>query len=174
MRFRDNVKPNWCPGCGDYAGTSCFAASGGETGTGTTPTCCRLWHWLRRSAFRVCLCVWYAHNSPAKALPFAQGLKLANPELNVIACGGDGDGMAIGPDLRISCTIRRNVNLTYILMDNHVVTKGRTFTAIGTLKAKTTPTGNIRRLLRLWKWPYLRGQVLSHKVFLPSCRNLPT
>ena len=159
--FRNNVKPNWCPGCGDYASTSCFTASGGETGAGTTPTYYRLWHWLQRSAFRLCLCVWHAYNS-WQSVAFCQGLKLANPELTVIACGGDGDGMAIGLGHTYHA-IRRNVNITYILMDNHVygLTKGQTSPRSDWgFKPRQHRRVTLRRLLRLWKWPYLREQVL--------------
>jgi 2-oxoglutarate ferredoxin oxidoreductase subunit beta len=62
-----------------------------------------------------------------RTLPVATGIKLANPTLTVIAAGGDGDGYGIGLN-HVLHAIRRNVNLTYIVMDNGVYgnTKGQT------------------------------------------------
>ncbi len=78
----------------------------------------------------------YGFNSVhGRALTLATGVKAARPELTVIAVGGDGDGMAIGGNHFIhSC--RRNLDVTYILMDNEIygLTKGQV--------APTTPTGD--------------------------------
>ncbi|HEY8450317.1 MAG TPA: thiamine pyrophosphate-dependent enzyme, partial [Bacillota bacterium] len=61
-----------------------------------------------------------------RVLPFATGAKLANPELTVIAVGGDGDGLGIGAGHFVN-TGRRNLDLTYILFNNEVygLTKGQ-------------------------------------------------
>src|SRR6186713_1169510 len=61
-----------------------------------------------------------------RALPIAQGLKLARPELLVLAAGGDGDGFSIGGG-HLPHAIRRNDDLTYIVMDNQTygLTKGQ-------------------------------------------------
>jgi 2-oxoglutarate ferredoxin oxidoreductase subunit beta len=70
-----------------------------------------------------------------RALTLATGVKVARPELTVIAVGGDGDGLAIGGNhLMHSC--RRNLDVMYILMDNEIygLTKGQV--------APTTPTGD--------------------------------
>ena len=78
-------------------------------------------------------------------LPIAQGLKMANRELTVIASGGDGDGFAIGMGHTIHA-IRRNIDITYIVMDNQIygLTKGQTSprSAAG-FKTKSTPEGSI-------------------------------
>ena len=57
----------------------------------------------------------------------AQGVKMANKDLTVIASGGDGDGYAIGMGHTIHA-LRRNMNMTYIVMDNQIygLTKGQT------------------------------------------------
>jgi 2-oxoglutarate ferredoxin oxidoreductase subunit beta len=70
-----------------------------------------------------------------RALPIATGVKLASPELTVVAVGGDGDGIAIGGNHFLHAA-RRNVDLTYIMMDNEIygLTKGQA--------APTTPTGD--------------------------------
>jgi 2-oxoglutarate ferredoxin oxidoreductase subunit beta len=61
-----------------------------------------------------------------RSLPIAQGIKLANPELLVLVASGDGDGFSIGGG-HVAHVIRRNIDLTYIVMDNQVygLTKGQ-------------------------------------------------
>ena len=61
-----------------------------------------------------------------QVLPFAQGAKLSNPNLEVIVVGGDGDGLGIGAGHFVSAG-RRNVDLLYIVFDNGVygLTKGQ-------------------------------------------------
>jgi 2-oxoglutarate/2-oxoacid ferredoxin oxidoreductase subunit beta len=61
-----------------------------------------------------------------RALPIAQGIKIARPDLLVLVAGGDGDGFSIGGG-HVAHAIRRNVDLTYIVMDNQVygLTKGQ-------------------------------------------------
>jgi 2-oxoglutarate ferredoxin oxidoreductase subunit beta len=73
------------------------------------------------------------HGVHGRGLAIAQGLKVARPELNVIALGGDGDGFSIGGNHFLHAC-RRNVNLVYIAMDNEVygMTKGQA--------SPTTPT----------------------------------
>jgi len=69
----------------------------------------------------------YGFNSVhGRALPIAQGLKIANPDLLVLVAGGDGDGFSIGGG-HVPHAIRRNVDLTYIIMDNQIygLTKGQ-------------------------------------------------
>lgn len=124
--FQNQVKPNWCPGCGDYAVQ--MALQQAAVKLNLEP------HQLALVSGIGCsgriggyLYAYGMHTTHGRALPFAQGVKLANPELTVIACGGDGDGFAIGTAHTIHA-MRRNVNITYILMDNHVygLTKGQT------------------------------------------------
>lgn len=61
-----------------------------------------------------------------RSLPIAQGIKLANPELLVLVASGDGDGFSIGGG-HVPHVIRRNVDLTYLVMDNQIygLTKGQ-------------------------------------------------
>src|SRR6056297_2857706 len=85
------------------------------------------------------------HVTHGRAIPFATGIKLANPELNVIVITGDGDGAAIGGNHLIhGC--RRNIDLTVVLMNNHIygMTSGQfsPMTPTGD-NATTTPYGNI-------------------------------
>ena len=66
------------------------------------------------------------HGVHGRALPTAMGVKMANPELEVIAVGGDGDGFAIGGG-HFPHAARRNVDITYVIMDNQIygLTKGQ-------------------------------------------------
>lgn len=143
-QFRNKVKPNWCPGCGDFsvlaAMQRAFANLGLEpedvaivSGIGCSG---RISGYLNAYGF---------HGIHGRALPIAQGLKLANRDLTVVAAGGDGDGFAIGIGHTIHA-IRRNVDITYIVMDNQVygLTKGQTSprSEVG-FKTKSTPRGSI-------------------------------
>ncbi|HKU47432.1 MAG TPA: thiamine pyrophosphate-dependent enzyme [Burkholderiales bacterium] len=66
------------------------------------------------------------HGVHGRALPAATGLKVARPELTVLVASGDGDGYSIGGNHFLHAC-RRNVDLTYVVMDNHVygMTKGQ-------------------------------------------------
>jgi 2-oxoglutarate ferredoxin oxidoreductase subunit beta len=82
-----------------------------------------------------------------RALPIAQGVKLANPDLLVIVAGGDGDGFSIGGG-HVPHAIRRNVDLTYLVMDNQVygLTKGQLSpTSPQGLRTVTSPLGSLEQ-----------------------------
>jgi 2-oxoglutarate ferredoxin oxidoreductase subunit beta len=80
-----------------------------------------------------------------RALPVATGLKIARPDLTVLVTGGDGDGFSIGGNHFLHAC-RRNVDLTYIVMDNQVygMTKGQASptTAPDWEGSKLTPDGS--------------------------------
>ncbi|WP_028775836.1 2-oxoacid:ferredoxin oxidoreductase subunit beta [Shimazuella kribbensis] len=142
--FRNKVKPNWCPGCGDFTVLAsmqrAFANLGKEpeevaivSGIGCSG---RIAGYVNSYGF---------HGVHGRSLPIAQGLKLANRDLTVVASGGDGDGFAIGMGHTVH-SIRRNVDITYIVMDNQIygLTKGQTSprSEMG-FKTKSTPNGSI-------------------------------
>jgi len=84
------------------------------------------------------------HTAHGRAAAFATGVKMAKPEMNVIVCGGDGDGTAIGGNHFIHAC-RRNINMTYIIMNNFIygMTGGQFSPCTPTGdKASTTPYGN--------------------------------
>src|SRR4029077_4783057 len=70
--------------------------------------------------------VYGVHTLHGRVLTFAQGAKLANPEMTIIAAGGDGDGLGIGAGHFVSAG-RRNVDMAYIVFNNGVygLTKGQ-------------------------------------------------
>ncbi|CDR24444.1 2-oxoacid:ferredoxin oxidoreductase subunit beta [Staphylococcus schweitzeri] len=144
--FRNNVKPNWCPGCGDFSVQAAIQKAAANiglepeevaiiTGIGCSG---RLSGYINSYG---------VHSIHGRALPLAQGVKMANKDLTVIASGGDGDGYAIGMGHTIHA-LRRNMNMTYIVMDNQIygLTKGQTSpsSALGFV-TKTTPKGNIEK-----------------------------
>jgi 2-oxoglutarate/2-oxoacid ferredoxin oxidoreductase subunit beta len=123
--FKSDTKPVWCPGCGDYSVLTSLTRALAElalrpervavvSGIGCSS---------RIPAYTNC---YGFHGVHGRALAVATGLKVSRPDLTVIAAGGDGDGYSIGGNHFLHAC-RRNVNLTYIVMDNHVygMTKGQ-------------------------------------------------
>lgn len=144
--FRNEVKPNWCPGCGHFSIQTAIQRAAANlniepenlaivSGIGCSG---RISGYVNAYGF---------HGVHGRALPVAQGVKLANSQLTVIAAGGDGDGYAIGMGHTIHA-MRRNIDMTYIVMDNQVygLTKGQTSprSAAG-FKTKSTPNGSIEK-----------------------------
>jgi 2-oxoglutarate ferredoxin oxidoreductase subunit beta len=88
----------------------------------------------------------YGFNSVhGRSLPIAQGVKLANPDLLVVVAGGDGDGFSIGGG-HVAHAVRRNINITYLVMDNQVygLTKGQLSpTSPKGLQTVTSPLGSL-------------------------------
>ena len=123
--FKSDLKPIWCPGCGDfgvvqaiYRALSAIARPPHEIAFVSGIGCSS-----RIPGYTTA----YGFNSVhGRALPIAQGLKLANPELLVLVAGGDGDGFSIGGG-HVPHAVRRNMDITYIVMDNQIygLTKGQ-------------------------------------------------
>jgi len=146
--FRNNVKPNWCPGCGDFSIQAAIQRAAANVGL--EPDGLAVISGIgcsgRISGY---INAYGLHGIHGRALPIAQGVKLANRDLTVIASGGDGDGFAIGMGHTVHA-IRRNVNITYIVMDNQIygLTKGQTSPRSGEgFKTKSTPEGSIESTL---------------------------
>lgn len=124
--FRNNVRPNWCPGCGDFSVQASIQRAAANLGLEPDDLALisgigcsgRISGYVNAYGF---------HGTHGRVLPIAQGVKMANRDLTVIAAGGDGDGFAIGLSHTVHA-IRRNMDITYIVMDNQVygLTKGQT------------------------------------------------
>ncbi|MBX9633669.1 MAG: 2-oxoacid:ferredoxin oxidoreductase subunit beta [Magnetospirillum sp.] len=123
--FKSAVKPVWCPGCGDYAVLSSITKAFADlelephqtsvvSGIGCSS---RIPAYTNTYGF---------HTIHGRSLVVAAGLKLARPDLTVLVAGGDGDGFSIGGNHFLHAC-RRNVDLTYVVMDNRVygMTKGQ-------------------------------------------------
>lgn len=123
--FKSATKPIWCPGCGDFTVlgsiTKALAVIGRPpkdvavvSGIGCSS---------RIPAYTSC---YGFHGVHGRSLAAATGLKVARPDLTVLVASGDGDGYSIGGNHFLHAC-RRNVDLTYLVMDNHVygMTKGQ-------------------------------------------------
>ena len=123
--YKGKVKPSWCTGCGNHAVLMALKKAMAQLNYQTHETAivsgigCS-------SRFPFFMSTYGFHSIHGRALPVAIGLKQANPKINVIAVGGDGDGLSIGGNHFIHAG-RKNPNITYIMMDNEIyaLTKGQ-------------------------------------------------
>ena len=171
--FRNNVKPNWCPGCGDFSVQAAIQKAAANiglepeevaiiTGIGCSG---RLSGYI--NAYGV-------HGIHGRALPLAQGVKMANRDLTVIASGGDGDGYAIGMGHTIHA-LRRNMNMTYVIMDNQIygLTKGQTSPSSAPgFVTKSTPKGNIEKNVAPLELALSSGATFVAQGFSSDIKNL--
>ena len=123
--FKSPYKPIWCPGCGDY--TVLSSVTKALASMGVPPKDCAVVSGIgcssRIPAYTTC---YGFHGVHGRSLAAATGLKVARPDLQVLVAGGDGDGYSIGGNHFLHAC-RRNVDMTYLVMDNHVygMTKGQ-------------------------------------------------
>src|SRR5580698_10253312 len=142
--YKGKIHPDWCPGCGDFSVLAALQAALFELG-------------LKPHQVVVVSGIGCSSNLPGfintygmhtlhgRALAVGNGVKLANHDLKVICTGGDGDGFGIGGN-HFTHTMRKNVDLTYIVMDNQIygLTTGQTSpTSRLGMKTKSSPFGNI-------------------------------
>jgi 2-oxoglutarate ferredoxin oxidoreductase subunit beta len=141
--FKTDVHNDWCPGCGDFGIVNAIQMALAEMGVERDKTAIfsgigcsgKTSHYIN---------TYGVHTLHGRVLTFAQGAKIANPEMTIVAVGGDGDGLGIGAGHFVAAG-RRNVNMTYIIFDNGVygLTKGQ---ASPTLKlgeqTKSLPSPN--------------------------------
>jgi 2-oxoglutarate ferredoxin oxidoreductase subunit beta len=123
--YKSDLKPIWCPACGDYGVVQAIYRA--LANVGRPPHEIAFVSGIGCSSRIPGYTTAYGFNSVhGRSLPIAQGIKLANPELLVLVAGGDGDGFSIGGG-HVPHAIRRNVDLTYIVMDNQIygLTKGQ-------------------------------------------------
>jgi 2-oxoglutarate ferredoxin oxidoreductase subunit beta len=141
--FKGRVDPDWCPGCGDFGVLAALKQALAElelqphevmtvSGIGCS------------SNLPGYVNAYGMHTLHGRALAVATGAQLGNHELKIIATGGDGDGFGIGGNHFLH-TLRRNVDLTYLVMDNQIygLTTGQISpTSIKGMKTKSTPFGS--------------------------------
>jgi 2-oxoglutarate ferredoxin oxidoreductase subunit beta len=140
------LKPIWCPGCGDFGVLQALYRA--LMAIGREPHEIAFVSGIGCSSRIPGYTTAYGFNTiHGRALPIAQGIKVANPELLVIAAGGDGDGFSIGGG-HVPHAARRNVDITYIVMDNQIygLTKGQLSpTSRQGLRTVTSVTGSIEQ-----------------------------
>ncbi len=123
--YKSDLKPIWCPGCGDFGVLQAIYRA--LAAIGRPPHEIAFISGIGCSSRIPGYTTAYGFNTVhGRALPIAQGIKLANPDLLVLGAGGDGDGFSIGGG-HVAHAIRRNVDITYIVMDNQIygLTKGQ-------------------------------------------------
>jgi 2-oxoglutarate/2-oxoacid ferredoxin oxidoreductase subunit beta len=142
--LKGKVDPDWCPGCGDFGVLAAVQKALVDlqipnhnvvtiSGIGCS------------SNFPGFINTYGMHTLHGRALAVATGVKLANHELTVLVTGGDGDGFGIGGNHFVH-SMRRNVDLLYIVMDNQIygLTTGQTSpTSRLGMKTKSMPFGSV-------------------------------
>ena len=138
------VDPDWCPGCGDFGVLKSLKMAAGKlaiapkdlvvvSGIGCSSNLPGFIH-----AYGV-------HSLHGRSVPVATGVKFANHDLHVVITGGDGDGYGIGIGHFIHA-MRRNLDLTYVVMNNQIygLTTGQASpTTAKEHRTKSTPRGNV-------------------------------
>lgn len=142
--YESIVDPDWCPGCGDFGVLKALKLAASRLG-------------IRPKDLIVISGIGCSSNLPGfihtygvhslhgRAVAVAEGIKLANHDLNVVITGGDGDGYGIGIGHFIHA-MRRNIDITYIVMNNQIygLTTGQASpTTMKDMRTKSTPRGNV-------------------------------
>lgn len=171
--FRNDVKPNWCPGCGDFSVQAAIQRAAANVGLEPENLAVisgigcsgRISGYIHSYGF---------HGIHGRSLPIAQGVKMANRDVTVIASGGDGDGFAIGMGHTVHA-IRRNINITYIVMDNQIygLTKGQTSPrSQAGFKTKSTPAGSIEQAISPMELALTVGATFVAQSFSTDLKDL--
>src|SRR5919109_1123538 len=142
--FKGKADPDWCPGCGDFGVLNALKTAIAELGLQP--------HEVLTISGIGCssnlpgyINTYGMHTLHGRALAVATGAQLGNHELKVVVTGGDGDGFGIGGNHFLH-SMRRNVDLTYIVMDNQIygLTTGQVSpTSRKGMKTKSTPHGSV-------------------------------
>ena len=171
--FRTDVFADWCPGCGDFGIMNglqmAFAELGLEphkvvivSGIGCSG---------KETHNVKCFGV---HTLHGRTLPFATGIKSANPDLEVVAIGGDGDGLGIGAGHFVNAG-RRNIDMTYIIHNNGVygLTKGQASPTLRRdLQTKALPKPNINEPINPIGLAIISGYTFAARTYAYDIRHL--
>jgi 2-oxoglutarate/2-oxoacid ferredoxin oxidoreductase subunit beta len=146
--YKSDEKPTWCPGCGDFGVLNAVYRAMrvmnfephqvvAVSGIGCSS---RIPYFISTYGF---------HGIHGRTMPIATGVHVARPDLKTLVFGGDGDAFAIGAGHFVHA-MRRNLDLTYVVMDNAIygLTKGQTSPTSGAgFSTLSTPSGNPEQAL---------------------------
>ena len=139
--YKGDVHPDWCPGCGDFGVLSVLQRALAEMGIPANEV--MIVSGIGCSSNLPGFINTYGlHTLHGRSLPIAQGFKLANHAMNVIACGGDGDGYGIGVGHFIHA-MRRNIDMTYVVMNNSIYAKAKPDIRKANVVAKAVKAGDL-------------------------------
>ncbi len=173
--FKGQVDPDWCPGCGDFGVLNSIQRACAELGLQP--------HEILTVSGIGCSSnlpgyfnAYGMHTLHGRALAVATGAKLGNHELNVIVTGGDGDGYGIGGN-HFTHTARRNIDLTYIVMNNQIygLTTGQISptSSLG-MKTKSTPFGSVESPINPITSAIMNGATFVARGYSGDVRHLTT
>ncbi len=171
--FKGSVAPDWCPGCGDFGVLACLQKAYAEVGMHPhdTVTISGIGCSSNLPGY---LNTYAMHTLHGRSLAVATGVKLGNHELSVVATGGDGDGYGIGGN-HFTHTARRNVNLTYIVMNNQIygLTTGQVSptSSLG-MTTKSTPFGNLEQPLNPITSAIMNGATFVARAYSGDVRHM--
>jgi 2-oxoglutarate/2-oxoacid ferredoxin oxidoreductase subunit beta len=160
------VDPDWCPGCGDFGVLKALKMAAGKlsiqpkdlfvvSGIGCSSNLPGFIH-----AYGV-------HSLHGRAVAVASGVKFANHDLHVVITCGDGDGYGIGIGHFIHA-MRRNLDLTYIVMNNQIygLTTGQASpTTMKDMRTKSTPRGNAEQPINPISLALVSGATYVSRAF---------
>lgn len=172
-KYKSETRPDWCPGCGDFGVLNSLTQAVANlnidpkdllvvSGIGCSSN---LPGFINAYGF---------HSLHGRALPIATGAKLANPELHVVVTGGDGDGYGIGLGHFIHA-MRRNLDLTYVVMDNQIygLTTGQASpTSAKNFATKSSPSGTIEEPINPMALALIAGATYVARGFSGDPKHL--
>ncbi len=171
--FKGKIHPDWCPGCGDFSVLSALQTALFELGL--QPHQVVVISGIGCSSNLPGFINTYGmHTLHGRSLAVGTGVKLGNHDLKIICVGGDGDGYGIGGNHFVH-TMRRNVDLTYIVMDNQIygLTTGQTSpTSVKGMKTKSTPYGNVENPINPLPMAMVCGATYIARGFSGKQRHL--
>ncbi len=173
--FKTDVWIDWCPGCGDFGIVTAMQQAFKEAGLQPWETVIvsgigcssKTPHFIYANG---------VHTLHGRAIPFAMGIKLANPNLRVIVNGGDGDLLGIGAGHFVALG-RRNLDITVVIHDNQVygLTKGQASPTLPYgVRTKSLPKENIQDPINPLRLALSAGYTFIARAFAMDVKHLKT
>ena len=171
--YESIIDPDWCPGCGDFGVLRGVKMAAGKLGIKP--------HELFTVSGIGCssnlpgyIHAYGVHSLHGRAVAVASGIKFANQDMNVVITGGDGDGYGIGLGHFVHA-MRRNLDLTYIVMNNQIygLTTGQASpTTMKEVRTKSTPRGNAEMPLNPIALAIVSGATYVSRAFSGEPRHM--